>query len=97
MDNIYYKQFNRFTYRRLSGEDRIPPIYEYLAYSIPQKNDRRTELYRDKYFYELTVKEMTYYNYIKNIWSPLGKDLNPDLNYSTLTKYYIKDGVRGRD
>jgi hypothetical protein len=91
MDNIYYKQFNRFNYGRLSGPERIPSIYEYLAYSIPQKNDR------DKYFYELTVKEMTYYNYIKNIWSPLGKDLNPDLDYSTLTKYYIKDGVRDRD
>lgn len=93
----YYKRFNRFEFRRARGNDLIPSIDEYLDYRIPQKIDKRTGLFRDKYWYELTIKESTYFTYINNIWFPLGRDLNPNLNYSILVKYSIKDGVRDRD
>ena len=61
---IWYKQFNR------RDHPLVPSKEEYEAYTLPCRTNRKKGTSKPKEIKEMTLKEITYHNYIHNyvIW-----------------------------
>jgi hypothetical protein len=60
--NPYYKAFDRKNHKL------IPSKEEYEAYVHPTIIDKKTGQMRDREVREMTVKQLTYHNYIFGYW-----------------------------